>query len=115
MSYAALWCKSNASFLEGASHPEELVDQAVELGLRHLALSDRDGVYGSVRAHTAARAADLHLIHGAQVTLDDQSSIVLLVRDRKGWASLCSLLTLGRLRSPKGESQRPWRSPPCSG
>jgi error-prone DNA polymerase len=105
---AALWCKSNGSFLEGASHPEELVDQAIEFGLRHLAITDRDGVYGSVRAHMAARSTDLHLIHGAQVTLDDQSSILLLVRDQTGWANLCSLLTKGRLRCPKGQSRVSW-------
>ena len=105
---AALWCKSNASFLEGASHPEELVEQALEVGLHHLAITDRDGVYGAVRAHVAARSTDLHLIHGSQVTLDDQSSILLLVRDRAGWANLCSLLTKGRLRCPKGQSKISW-------
>ena len=49
--YVPLWVKSNHSFLEGASFPEELVDQAHALGLRALAITDRDGVYGLVRAH----------------------------------------------------------------
>ena len=53
--YAALWCKSNASFLRGASHPEELVDKAAELGLSSIAITDVDGVYGIVRAHERAR------------------------------------------------------------
>jgi error-prone DNA polymerase len=54
-SYVPLWCKSNFSFLEGASHPDELVDEAYRLGLPALALTDRDGVYGVVRAHVKAR------------------------------------------------------------
>ena len=60
--YTPVWCKSNYSFLEGASHPEELVEQAHTLGLRSLALTDRDGVYGVVRAHVRARELGLHLI-----------------------------------------------------
>ncbi len=106
--YAPLWCKSNASFLEGASHPEELVEQARELGLGALALTDRDGVYGAVRAHAKARELGVHLIHGAQVTIDDGTHLVLLVEDRAGWASLCRLLTAGRLRCAKGESKVTW-------
>ena len=52
--YVPLWCKSNFSFLEGASHPDELVEHAHELGLSAMALTDRDGVYGIVRAHSKA-------------------------------------------------------------
>ena len=59
VSYAALWVKSNFSFLEGASHPEELAQQARALGLRALALTDRDSVSGSVRGHVAALPIDL--------------------------------------------------------
>ncbi|MFP5500898.1 MAG: PHP domain-containing protein, partial [Candidatus Sericytochromatia bacterium] len=99
-----LWCKSNFSFLEGASHPEELVEAAHRLGHTALALTDRDGVYGVVRAHQRAKALGLKLIVGAQVTLGDHSTIVLLVQDRTGYAGLCRLLTLGRRRSPKGQS-----------
>ncbi|HZJ69817.1 MAG TPA: PHP domain-containing protein, partial [Planctomycetota bacterium] len=106
--YAPLWCKSNGSFLAGASHPEELVEQARELGLGALALTDRDGVYGAVRAHAKARELGVHLIHGAQVSIDDGSQVVLLVEDRAGWASLCRLLTAGRLRCAKGESRVTW-------
>ena len=49
--YVPLWCKSNFSFLEGASHPEELVEACATLGLEAMALTDRDGVYGVVEAH----------------------------------------------------------------
>ena len=108
MSYVPLWCKSNFSFLEGASHPDELVDEACRLGLPALALTDRDGVYGVVRAHVKAREAGLKLIVGAQVSVDDGSVVVLLAQDRGGYANLCRLLTRGRLRSEKGESAVTW-------
>jgi len=107
-SYVPLWCKSNFSFLEGASHPEELVDEAQRLGLPALALTDRDGVYGIVRAHVSARQTGLKLLVGAQVSVDDGSVIVLLVQNRSGYANLCRLLTRGRLRSEKGESAVTW-------
>jgi error-prone DNA polymerase len=107
-SYVPLWCKSNFSFLEGASHPEELVDEAQRLGLPALALTDRDGVYGVVRAHVKARETGLKLLVGAQVSVDDGSAIVLLVQNRAGYANLCRLLTRGRLRSEKGESAVTW-------
>ncbi len=105
--YSALWCKSNGSFFEGASHPEELVEEANRLGLRSLALTDRDGIHGLVRAHVAAKEAGLPLLAGSEVTVTaadgSSSTIVLLAQDRGGYANLCRLLTAGRLRSPKGE------------
>jgi len=107
-SYVPLWCKSNFSFLEGASHPDELVEEAYRLGLPALALTDRDGVYGIVRAHVKAREVGLHLIIGSQVAVSDGSAIVLLTQDRGGYANLCRLLTAGRLRSEKGESVVTW-------
>ncbi len=108
MMYTPLWCKSNFSFLEGASHPDELCEEAHRLGLRALALTDRDGVYGIVRAHVKARELGLKLIVGAQVTCDDGSVILLLAQDRDGYANLCRLLTAGRLRSEKGECAVTW-------
>ena len=69
MSYFPLWCRSNFSFLEGASHPEELVAEARALGLPGLALTDRDGLYGMVRAHVRARAPGFRLIVGADVSI----------------------------------------------
>ncbi|MHC4491783.1 MAG: error-prone DNA polymerase [Planctomycetota bacterium] len=106
--YAPLWCKSNFSFLEGASHPSELVERAHRLGLESLALTDRDGVYGIVRAHVRARELGVHLIHGAQVTVDRDERILLLAQDRDGYRNLCRLLTKGRRRCPKGESRVAW-------
>ena len=107
-SYVPLWCKSNFSFLEGASHPDELVEEAHRLGLPALALTDCNGIYGIVRAHVKAREVGLHLIVGSQVTVDGGSTILLLAQDRGGYANLCRLLTAGRLRSEKGESAVTW-------
>ena len=107
-SYVPLWCKSNYSFLEGASHPEELVAQAHRLGLRSLALTDRDGVYGIVRAHKQAQECGVHLIIGSEITLFDNSTLILLVTNRQGYANLCRLISIGRLRSTKGKSQVSW-------
>ncbi len=107
-SYVPLWCKSNFSFLEGASHPDELMEEAQRFGLTTLALTDRDGVYGVVRAHVKARELGMRLIIGSEVTVEDESIIVLLAQDRDGYANLCRLLTTGRLRSEKGESSITW-------
>ncbi len=106
--YAPLWCKSNFSFLEGASHPHELVEAAYRLGMPALALTDRDGVYGAVRAHVRAAELGIHLILGAQVTIVDGTHIVLLAQSEAGYANLCRLITRGRRRSPKGKSSVAW-------
>lgn len=108
LSYVPLWCKSNFSFLEGASDPAELVEEARHLGLRSIALTDRDGVHGIVQAHVKARELGVHLIVGSQVTLEDGSVIVLLAASREGYANLCRLVTRGRRRCPKGESRVHW-------
>ena len=107
--YVPLWCKSNYSFLEGASHPEELVEACREQGLSALALTDRNGVYGIVRAHVRARRLGVHLIVGSQVDLRDGSELLLLVQDQEGYRNLCRLLTGGHLRSSKGECRLGWR------
>jgi len=107
-SYAPLWCKSAYSFLEGASHPDELIAEAHRLGIRTLALTDRDGVYGVVRAYKPALESGVQLIVGSEITLDDRSTIVLLSASRRGYANLCRLISTGRLRSPKGTSAVRW-------
>ena len=112
MSYVPLSCKSNFSFLDGASHPDELIGQAHALGIETLALTDRDGVHGVVRAHVKAKELGVRLIVGAEVTVGDAaaqpSTCVLLAADRAGYANLCRLITAGRLRRPKGESRVTW-------
>ncbi|EGV20436.1 error-prone DNA polymerase [Thiocapsa marina] len=104
-----LWCKSHFSFLEGASHPEELVETCAVLGLAGLALTDRDGVYGLVEAHVKARELGVPLIAGSEVSIEDGSTLILLAQSRDGYANLCRLLTLGRRRCAKGESRVGWR------
>lgn len=116
--YAELVCRSNFSFLQGASHPEELVAQAHALGLAALALTDGDGLYGAVKAHLAVRAlgpregaggAPLRFLLGSRVTLTDGPELVLYARDAGGYANLCRLLSQSRLRHPKGQAGLPWR------
>jgi DNA-directed DNA polymerase III PolC len=105
--YSPLWCKSNFSFLEGASHPEELIERAHELGLPAVALTDRDGVYGVPRAHAQAQALGIKLLVGAEVSVglpEPRARLVLLAQDRSGYGNLCRLLTRGRLRCAKGAS-----------
>ena len=106
--YAPLWCKSNFSFLEGASRPQELVSAAAEKGLSHIALTDRDGLYGVVAAFTEAKERGMHLIVGSEITVDDGSRVVLLARTGEGYRNLSRLITAGRLRSPKGMSEISW-------
>ena len=69
MAYAELHCHTNFSFLDGASHPEELVDEAARLGLAALAVTDHDGFYGIVRFAQAAKAYGLPTVFGAELTL----------------------------------------------
>ena len=68
--YAELHCRSNFTFLEGSSHPEELVERAVELGLEAVALADRDGIYGAVRFAKQAKPTKLGAIVGVELTFD---------------------------------------------
>ena len=103
-SYVPLWVKSNHSFLEGASHPEELVETAHALQLPALAITDRDGVYGVVRAHMHAKPLGLKLLLGAQVHVAGHP-VVILAPSRRGYGSLCQLLSLGHAHGPKGESR----------
>jgi error-prone DNA polymerase len=106
--YVPLWCRSNYSFLEGASTPEELVQAAAGLGLPALALTDRDGVYGIVRAHLEAKKQGVRLLVGSQLTMEDVSWVLLLAQDRRGYANLCRLISAGRLRCPKGSARLHW-------
>jgi error-prone DNA polymerase len=107
--YAPLWCKSNFSFLEGASHPDELVAEAHRLGLPAIAVTDRDGVHGIVRAHLEARRLGVKLICGSEITVEDGSTIVLLAESREGYRNLCRLITAGRRACSKGSSRVGWR------
>ena len=100
---AELQVTTNFSFLRGASHPEELVEQAHALGYRALALTDRNTLAGVVRAYHAARETDLRFIAGARLDLVDGPSLLCLPVSRKGYGRLARLITRGRRRAPKGE------------
>ena len=108
MSYVPLWCKSNFSFTEGASHPEELVRRAAELGLPAIAVTDRDGLYGAVATHLSGLEYGVQVIHGAQVTISDGAAVIILAADHTGYMHLCQLISRGRLRNPKGFSSVTW-------
>ncbi|HYX76526.1 MAG TPA: PHP domain-containing protein, partial [Gaiellaceae bacterium] len=88
-----LHAHSAYSFLDGASLPEELAARAAELGYDALALTDHDGVYGSLEFAHAAKAFGVRPITGAEVTLTDGSHVTLLVESAAGYANLCRLLT----------------------
>ncbi|HVC83900.1 MAG TPA: DNA polymerase III subunit alpha [Solirubrobacteraceae bacterium] len=94
MTYTELHCHSAYSFLDGASLPEELAATALELGYRTLALTDHNGVHGSMEFAHAARGLGLRPIHGAELSLADGRHLTLLVASERGWRNLCRLLTL---------------------
>ncbi|MFZ0788690.1 MAG: PHP domain-containing protein, partial [Chromatiaceae bacterium] len=100
--YAELCCRSNFSFLEGASHPQELVRRAHELGYAALALTDRCTLAGVVRAHEESKALGLHLIIGSELELESGSRLLALAMDRTGYGNLSQLITRARRRAPKG-------------
>jgi error-prone DNA polymerase len=100
--YAELHCKTNFSFLEGASHPDELVQRAAELRYRALAITDLNSVAGVVRAHVAAKEVGLKLLIGAEITPIDASPVVLLATDRSAYGRLSQLITRGRRQAEKG-------------
>ncbi|MGH6938699.1 error-prone DNA polymerase, partial [Hypericibacter sp.] len=101
--YAELAAVTNFSFLRGASHPAELVARAAELGLTALVVADRNSLAGVVRAHDAARERGYRLIPGARLVLRDGAEILALPTDRIAYGHLSRLLTLGKMRAPKGE------------
>src|SRR5438270_10942299 len=109
MGYVELHAHSAYSFLDGASLPEELAARAAELGYEALALTDHDGVYGSLEFAQAAKAFGVRPITGAEVTLADRSHLTLLVETPQGYANLCRLLTAAHVgtRPPGHETDPP--------
>jgi error-prone DNA polymerase len=111
--YAELHCRSNFSFLTAASHPEELVARAAELGYAALAITDECSLAGVVRAHGQARQQPLHLVIGAEMQLTLPRStegvadalharLVLLAQTRRGYGNLSEWITIARRRARKG-------------
>jgi len=103
--YTELHCHSNFSFLDGAVHPEDLVERAAELGYRALAITDHNGFYGIVRFHQAAIAKGIKPILGAEITLVDGHHLVLLVKDAIGYSNLSQMLSEAHLQNKKNEAK----------
>ena len=107
-SYAELHCRSNFSFLTGASHPEELVERAAALGYGALAITDECSLAGVVRAHAEAKSRSLHLVIGSEIRLTLPNSgtpharLVLLAQSRRGYGNLSHWITVARRRAEKG-------------
>ena len=105
--YAELQCASNFSFLRGASHPEQLVARAAELGYAALAITDECSVAGVVRAHGEAKRQGIALIVGSQFRVSDENGkpfrLIALAMNRDGYGNLCELITLARHRVDKGD------------
>ncbi len=100
--YAELHCHSAFSFLDGASVPEELAYRAKEIGLSALALTDHDDLGGAVRFASAAKELELEGIIGAELTLEDDSHLILLAEDLQGYKNICHMITFARSNSVRG-------------
>ncbi len=107
MAYVELHAHSAYSFLDGASLPEELAVRAAELGYEALALTDHDGVFGSLEFAHAAKAFGVRPITGTEVTLDDGSHVTLLVESKRGYSNLCRLLTAAHADTRPKEGEPP--------
>jgi len=102
MGYSELQVTSNFSFLRGASHPHELVEQAAAFGYEKIAITDRNTLAGIVRAHAAAREKDISIIPACRLDLLDGPSLLAYPTDREAYGRLSALLTLGNMRAEKG-------------
>jgi len=110
--YAELAATSNFTFLTGASHPQELVARAAELGYGAIAITDECSLAGVVRAleesqRCAERGMPIQLIPGSSFRLENGSRLVLLPLDHAGYTQICTLITRGRRNAPKGEYALP--------
>lgn len=103
MSYIELQVTSNFSFLRGASHPEELIEQAAAYGYKAIAITDRNTMAGIVRAHTAAKKTGIRFIPACRLDLLDGPSLLAFPTDSDAYARVSALLTSGNLRTEKGK------------
>jgi len=110
--YVELHCRSAFSFLRGASTPEQLAEHAAQLQMPALALCDRDGLYGAPRFFSRAGETGLRPIVGAELTMEDQTILPVLVQSRIGYQNLCRLLTRSHLRNEKGKAAAYWNELP---
>lgn len=106
--YVELHCHTNYSMLDGASHPEELLDRAQELGMDRMAVTDHDGLYGAVRFWRGARERGIKPIIGAELTLDGGYHLTLLARNNTGYSNLSRLISHAQLSHSKGQASLPF-------
>ena len=111
LGYVELHSHSAFSFHDGASLPDELVAAAAERGHGALALTDHDNLCGAMEFAHAAKSAGLKAIHGAEVTLDDDRHLTLLVESATGWRSLCRIITTGHAHTRDGRVGSPVKKP----
>ena len=105
MSYPELQITTNFSFLRGGSHPEEIVEQAIALGYKEIAITDRNTLAGIVRAHVAAKDKNIRIIPACRLDLQDGSSLLAYPTDKEAYARLSALLSAGNLRTEKGKCE----------
>lgn len=103
MSYTELQTTSNFSFLRGASHPEEMVEQAIAFGYTAIGITDRNSFAGIVRAHSAAKKKGIRLLPACRLDLQDGPSLLAYPTNKEAYAQISALLTLGNLRAEKGD------------
>ena len=103
MSYIELQTTTNFTFLRGASHPEELVEQAAAYGYAAIGIADRNTLAGIVRAHAAAKKSGIRIIVGCRLELLDGPSLLIYPTNKIAYSQLSNLLTLGNRRAEKGE------------
>ncbi len=111
VTYVELHCHSAFSFLDGASLPDELVGAALQLGYEAVALTDHNSVSGAMEFAVSARALGLRAIHGAEIDLDDERHLTLLVADTRGWSNLCRILTRAHAHTREGRPGAPATEP----
>src|SRR5690606_9031002 len=103
MGYTELQVTSNFSFLRGASHPEELVEQAKVYGYSAIAITDRNTFAGIARAHVAAKKNSMRIMPACRLDLLDGPSLLAFPTDRGAYARISALLSTGNLRTEKGK------------
>jgi error-prone DNA polymerase len=108
MNYAELQVTTHFSFLRGVSSAEELFSAAAVLGIKALGVVDRNSLAGMVRAHEAAKTTGVRLIVGCRLDLECGTSLLVYPTDRKAYARLCRLLTVGKERAGKGACSIDW-------
>ncbi|HEY1079751.1 MAG TPA: PHP domain-containing protein, partial [Bdellovibrio sp.] len=114
--FVELLGRSNFSFLQGASHPEEMVQEAIRYGYDGFGLCDLNGLYGVARGFQTAQSPsfftttleakkNFKYLIGSELTLTDETAITLVPLNKTGYSNLCEILTLGKRQATKGFSK----------